>query len=106
MSTPRFNPHKAGDTFSYAGTCQLPAGTWTATAQVRAVADNALLGAIAVTLGTPGSGGTPIALTAAAADTATWPAGLHQVDVRYADNTGVVLHTSTIVLPVVRPVTV
>ncbi|MGQ0708695.1 MAG: hypothetical protein ACT4NV_02990 [Rhodoferax sp.] len=106
MSTPRFNPHKAGDTFSYAGTCQLPPGDWTATAQVRAVADNTLLGSIAVTLGTPGPGGTAMTLHADAADTAAWPAGLHQVDVRYADTSGTVLHTSTIVLPVVRPVTV
>ena len=104
MNNTKFPQHKAGDTFSYAGTCQLPTGTWLATAQVRTVADNALVGTITVTLGTAVGVNTPIALYAAAADTALWPAGTHQVDIRYAD-TSAVLHTSTLLLPVTRAVT-
>lgn len=122
MNNPKFAPHKAGSTFSYAGTCQLPAGAWSATAQLRAVADNALLGTLTVTLGAapspeaPANSAaaplpTPIALYAAATDTALWPPGVHQLDIRYAQAgappgaPATVLHTSTLLLPVTRAVT-
>lgn len=102
----QFIPFKAGSTFGYAGTCRLPAGTWTATCQLRStLGDAALLGSIGVTLGASANGVTPIALHAPATDTATWPVGQHQLDVRYADAGGTVLHTSTLLLPVIRAVT-
>lgn len=105
MST-QFSSHKIGDTFSYAGTCHLPAGTWTATCQLRStVGNSALLGTIQVTLGVPVDGATPIALYADTANTSTWPTGHHQLDIRYADAGGTVIHTSTLSLPVIRAVT-
>ena len=102
--TTRFSPHKAGDTFSYAGTCSLPAGAWTATCEIRsAQGDSTLIGTVAVTLGAIGPA-TPIALSATAAETLLWQPGQHQLDIRYAD-AGTVVHTSTLILPVIRAVT-
>jgi len=102
----QFTPFKAGDTFSYAGTCRLPAGAWSATCQVRTTqGDAALVGTIAVTLGAAVNGETPIALSADASATANWPPGNHQLDIRYSDGTGTVVHTSTLMLPVIRAVT-
>lgn len=104
--TTQFPPFKAGSTFSYAGTCRLPAGTWAATCELRSTqGDAALLGSIGVTLGATVNGVAPIALYAPATVTATWPVGQHQLDVRYVDTGGTVLHTSTLVLPVIRAVT-
>lgn len=105
MST-QFSPFKAGGTFSYAGTCRLPAGTWTATCELRSTqGDDVLLGAIEVTLGATVNGSAPIALHASAVDSATWPVGQHQLDIRYVDGGGTVVHTSTLLLPVIRAVT-
>ncbi|MES2948677.1 MAG: hypothetical protein V4858_09055 [Pseudomonadota bacterium] len=104
--TTQFPPFKAGGTFSYAGTCRLPTGTWTATCELRSTQGDAeLLGSIEVTLGATVSGVAPIALYASAVDTATWPVGQHQLDIRYADSGGTVVHTSTLLLPVIRAVT-
>lgn len=104
--TTLFPPFKAGGTFSYAGTCRLPAGTWTATCQLRSTqGDDVLLGAIEVTLGATVNGSAPIALYASAVDSATWPVGQHQLDIRYVDSGGTVVHTSTLLLPVIRAVT-
>ncbi len=104
--TTKFPTFKAGDTFSYAGTCILPAGAWSATCELRSTqGDAALLGTIDVTLGAALNGVTPITLQAAAAATAAWPVGQHQLDIRYADSGGTVVHTSTLLLPVIRPVT-
>lgn len=106
--TPKLSPLKAGSTFSYAGTCRLPAGSWLATCQVRGAEEPyALIGTVLVTLGAPVGLDTPIALYAAASATLAWPAGLHELDIRYADGSGSgsVVHTSTIGLPVVRSIT-
>ncbi|MFM9902094.1 MAG: hypothetical protein ACKVOT_13870 [Polaromonas sp.] len=104
---PKLSPLKAGSTFSYAGTCKLPPGNWTATCQLRSACEPfALIGTIAVTLGAPlTNGDTPIALRAEAAQTLTWPADQHELDIRYADAGGEVIHTSTVTLPVTRAVT-
>lgn len=102
----QFSPIKQGDTFSYGGTCRLPAGNWTATCELRSTEGaDTLLGTIAVTLGTVVAGSAPITLYAPAVDTATWPVGRHQTDIRYVDDAGAVVHTSTLILPVVRAVT-
>lgn len=101
----QFPPFKAGDTFSFAGTCRLPPGTWSATCQVRSAQGGALISTIAVTLGVPVGLETPIALYADAATTAAWPIGNHQLDIRYTDGSGTVVHTSTLTLPVIRAVT-
>jgi hypothetical protein len=104
--TPKLSPLKAGSTFSYAGTCRLPPGLWTATCQLRSSEEPfALIGTVAVTLGAPVGLDTPIALYASAADTRAWPVGLHELDIRYQDSTGAVVHTSTIGLPVLRSIT-
>lgn len=104
--TTHFPPHKAGSTFAFAGTCRLPAGTWLATCELRSTQGEAeLLGSISVTLGATANGLAPIALHAAATDTATWPVGQHQLDIRYVDSGGLVVHTSTLLLPVIRAVT-
>jgi hypothetical protein len=104
--TTQFPPFKAGSTFSYAGTCRLPVGTWLATCELRSTQGDAeLIGAIEVTLGAAVNGVAPIALNADATDTANWPVGQHQLDIRYEDNGGIVAHTSTLLLPVIRPVT-
>lgn len=104
--TTHFPPFKAGGTFSYAGTCRLPTGTWTATCELRSTqGDSELLGAIEVTLGATVGGVAPIALYADATATAAWPVGQHQLDIRYEDMGGAVVHTSTLLLPVIRAVT-
>lgn len=104
--TTKFPPFKAGDTFSYAGVCRLPAGLWSATCEIRKMGDaNDLVGVLAVSLGSEANGDTPIALDASASETAFWAAGLYEVDVRYADAGGTVVHTSTLLLPVIKSVT-
>lgn len=104
--TTQFPPFKAGSTFSYAGTCRLPVGTWLATCELRGTQGDAeLIGPIEVTLGAAVNGSTPIALHATAIDTSAWPVGQHQLDIRYADIGGTVVHTSTLLLPVIRAVT-
>lgn len=104
--TPKLAALKAGSTFSYAGTCRLPAGAWLATCQVRSAEEPyALVGTVLVTLGAPVGLDTPIALYAAASATLGWPVGLHELDIRYLDAAGAVLHTSTIGLPVLRAIT-
>ncbi len=102
----QFPPFKAGDTFSFAGTCRLPPGTWSATCELRSTQGAAaLIGTIAVTLGAVVDGVAPITLAADAASTASWAIGNHQLDIRYSDGTGTVVHTSTLMLPVIRAVT-
>ena len=107
MPAPKLAPIKAGSTFSYAGTCGLPAGSWTATCQVRSMeAPYALIGTVVVTLGVAVAGLTPIALLCPASQTASWPEGVQELDIRYTDASGVVLHTSTVLVPVLRSITV
>lgn len=94
---------KAGSTFRYAGTCSLPVGAWTATCKIRVGSD---LYPIIVTLGTAVAGQTPLSLYAPPNITKTWREGFHELDIRYADDTGEVVHSSTMLLPVVRAITV
>lgn len=102
----RFPQFKAGDTFSFVGNCRLPDGIWTATCQIRTTAEpHALVGTVDVTLGTQVGADTPLVLHADATVTAAWPPGTHELDIRYADQDGIVVHTSTLLLPVVRAVT-
>jgi hypothetical protein len=102
--TIKLQPFKAGDTFSYAGVCKLPAGNWSARCEVRSV-DDVKIADIDVTLGTAVGADTPIALHAGAEDTVAWPIGVHHLDIRYEDVGGIVVHTSTIFLPVIAAVT-
>lgn len=104
---PKLSALKRGDTFSYAGFCSLPPGNWAATCQVRSPHEPYdLLGTITVTLGTPEPDGTtPMLMQAPASITAAWPPDVYELDIRYVDSTGVVYHTSTVLLPVVRAIT-
>ena len=103
--TPKLYQHKPGDTFSYAGTCKLPAGTWSATCQFRGGLGLTQRALIAVVLGVPVDGVTPISLYASADDTLTWLPGVYELDIRFSDVGGAVVHSSTVLLPVVRAIT-
>lgn len=108
MLAPKLAPIKAGSTFSYTGTCRLPVGNWAATCHVRSAdAPYALIGTVAVTLGVLVGQDTPIALFASAAQTQAWPEGTHELDIRYNEvgEPDAVIHTTTILLPVLRAVT-
>ena len=97
---------KAGDTLSYAFTCQLPTGLWTATCQVRTSnPPYQLLADAAVTLSLPVNGVSTVAVYVAAAQTKSWPAGLQELDIRFSDSGGAVIYTDSIVLPVLRSIT-
>ena len=92
MPAAKLAPFKIGDTFSYAGSCQLPAGIWLATCQVRSgVEPYALVGTVTVSLGVPVGLETPIALFAPASQTQSWPAETYELDIRYADAGGTVM---------------
>lgn len=99
---------KAGDTFFYGGSCKLPLGSWTATCQLRSRTEPyPLIGEVTVTLGLATAGGdTPVVLRAEAQHTVAWAPEIYALDIRYADmSTGEVMHTSTMLLPVIRSVT-
>ena len=63
------------------------------------------LGLIEVALSSAIDGVTPISLYASAAETASWLPGTHELDIRFADAGGAVVHSSTILLPIVRAIT-
>jgi hypothetical protein len=94
MST-TFKDFKKGTTFDYVGYAQLPAGTWEGSCQLRSP-KGLLVGTLAVTI-TPGetsANPSAIRLLAEADDTRVWAEGLAYGDIRFSDNTGVVLATS------------
>lgn len=99
---------KAGGTFSFGCVVTLPAGVWTARAELRQPSGNRLLSALQTTL-TPVTGQAgqyTLLLVASATTTSAWPAGLANGDVVFADATGVVLPSSTFTLEIVPKVTV
>lgn len=93
--------HKRGATFSLAGSASLPAGVWTATAQIKRGAS--VIAAPSVTLGEAVNGATPIALTLADS-TATWPLTELSCDIRFTDGTNV-LYSPTFIIDVAQEVT-
>jgi hypothetical protein len=102
---PQLSPLKAGDTFAYAGTCKLPVGVWTATCELRTRDKATLVGTVTVALGTAVNGETPITLSATATATASWVTGIHEMDIRYQDSGGVVVHSPTILVPILKATT-
>lgn len=87
-------PHKSGDTFSWAGTVLLPAGTWAGTAKAKSSNWSLNLTVTLTPLSSPtGRGHThAIGLYAAAA---VWPVGVALCDVKYTDaSTPPVVHHS------------
>ena len=101
--------HKAGASFSLAGTCLLPAGSWDATCQARDKTTDALVQDFAVTLtplGTPTAEAShAILIEAPASAAADWPVGQLVCDVRYTGPDALVLATSTFLINVVKRVT-
>lgn len=101
-------PHKRGATLSLAGTVTLPAGSWSATAQVRN-ASGSLVQQLAVTLQAPVAPATAhgILIEATADQAATWPLSDLRCDVRFADAsaTPVVVPSPTFIVRVQQEVT-
>lgn len=93
--------HTRGGTFSLTGTATLPAGTWTATASLRNQR-GVLVEDLAVELTAPQAPETDwtIVLEATAAATELWPVGQLQGDVRFQDDSGVVVYTSEFIVNV------
>lgn len=108
MAAYQIYPHKRGATLSLAGTVQLPAGTWSASAQVR-TATNALVEQLTVTLSAPVSPATAhgILIECTAAQAVDWPVGDLRCDVRFVDASAVpvVVPTPTFVIRVSQEVT-
>jgi hypothetical protein len=82
---------KTGATFSAAYTAKLPAGTWSAEADLRKKNDDKIAD-LTVTisqLSTPDAVGNTHSgtLSATAAQTALWPVGTHLCDVKFTDGT-------------------
>ena len=71
------------------------AGNW--------ASSGSLVGTAEILLGTPTDDGTPMSVYSN--DTVRWPTGLHSLDIRYEDFGGIVAHTSTVFLPVIKAVT-
>ena len=108
MATTQTYPIKRGATLSLAGSVELPAGTWSASAQVRS-AVLALVEQLVVTLTPPVLPATAhtILIEASSAQTADWPIGSLMCDVRFADAsaTPVVVPSPTFVINVQQEVT-
>lgn len=95
--------HKRGDTFSYAGTVPLPAGSWSGEAQVRRF--KKLIAELTVVVTPPVGEETEygVLLEAAPEITALWPIGTLNGDVQFTDaDTGYVVSTTTFNVTVIR----
>ena len=105
MATPFFIL-KRGSTLSLAGTVSLPAGTWTATSEVKDAAGD-LISTLNVTLTPPTAPNTlwVILMAQSSEETLTWPLGPLNCDVRYEDGAGNVLYTPTFTLNIALEVT-
>lgn len=98
--------HKAGGDLSLAGTVELPAGTWSATSQVRDAAGE-LVTSLAASLQADGDAYT-LLLEATSTQTAGWTEGATlYCDVRFQDNStpAVVLYSATFAIHVVQAIT-
>lgn len=95
--------HKRGDTFDYAGTLTLPAGTWTARSMVRRK-NKVLVAELTATLENPAGGATAVRLFHD--DTTAWPLETLKFDVQFDDAvSGEVLSTDTVAFRMVEDVT-
>ena len=101
-------PHKRGSTFAWAGTANLPAGTWACSSHVED-ASGGLIENLTVTLLAPVSPATlhTLALEASAEATADWPVGAARCDLRFEDDSDppVVLFSPTFYIRVEPEVT-
>lgn len=101
--------HKRGATFSYSGLVTLPTGTWTASCDLDnpvgvKVSDTTVTLSV---LGSPGANGEThsILIEVAASTTANWPVGTLSGDIRFQDNAGVIVFTSTFYISVTKGIT-
>jgi hypothetical protein len=98
---------KRGATLALGGTATLPAGVWTAKADLCRAAGGTLVEHLDVTLTAPTAAGAPWGLYVgcAALKTAAWPVGEMVVDIRFADDAGNVIATPSFALTVEHRVT-
>lgn len=101
---PSFPDYKAGDTASIVGTCVLPDGVWTGTCHMRNRDTDVTVGTWAVQIGEPYEGETPFTLTPVG-DTSTWTPVPCLIDLRFTDNSAQVVHTETVGIRIVPPIT-
>lgn len=101
--------HKRGTSFGLSGTFPVPPGDWTVTANVEK-ADGTVVTALACamtalpTLDALGNTAA-VAITASAAQTATWPLAALLCDIRFQDAFGSTLASSTFIVNVLSEVT-
>lgn len=101
---PSFPDYKAGDTASIVGTCILPEGDWTGTCQMKHRDTGAAVGTWTVQLGEAYEGETPFTLTPVG-DTSSWAPVPCLLDLRFTDTSDQVVHTETVGIRIVSPIT-
>lgn len=79
-----------GEHFGYAGEYEMPPGTWTATAQLKKVADNSLVQLLDVQILPPVSPSVLSVITIKATDEQTllWPIETLKFDIRFEESGG------------------
>ena len=99
---------KQGSTFHWAGTINLPAGTWTAFASVVQSGTRRHIGDLAVTLGIPTLDVYPIELFASSVATLDWNVPKLDCDILFVDSATVpnIVPTQTFSILVDRQITV
>ena len=99
---------KQGSTFHWAGTINLPTGSWTAYASVVQSGTRRLIGDLVVTLGSPTLGVYPIELFSDNEATALWNVPKLECDILFVDSALIpnIVPTQTFVILVDRQITV
>ncbi|NBT05818.1 MAG: hypothetical protein EBS54_03390 [Betaproteobacteria bacterium] len=91
---------KRGSTLSLAGVCKLPQGTWSATSKIKLISGTKVsLGVALAALQAS------IALSKAAADTASWAVGTARIDIVFTDTAGNSVPTETFELVIEETIT-
>ena len=92
---------KRGATFSYLGTISLPAGVWTAQAQIRNAAGE-LVDSFVVVITPPLAPSVlhGISLYVPASSTVTWPIATLLSDIKFTDAAGFVLYGETFAITI------
>lgn len=114
MSTTPSFPHKRGDTFAFSaipdvsidGTPVTDYTNWGVAVQIRD-RNETLIADVGATLVAPAGAVTTWTVlgVVSAALTATWPLGVHQMDIQFTTPEGVIISTSTVSIPVTADVT-
>ena len=99
---------KRGSTLSLAGVCKLPQGTWSAASKIKLISGTKVsLGVALAALQAVGPDGEThsIALSKAAADTASWAVGTARIDIVFTDTAGNSVPTETFELVIEETIT-